>query len=438
MFARFWRAWAAYATGELEQAYELMAGNLRIARDHVLPTTRGHSSAALGRVQLARGKLDEALALAETALDIELAIKDGWGIALALDVIALGAERRGQPETAVRLLGGTEAHRGRIALALPGPAPTERLELIDGLREKLGDRFAELYAEGLALSTEETVALARGLLERAAPAVPVVVAAAAAEVEPEPRANGEAPRLRVLALGPLEVAVDGRCVEASAWGSARPRELLVYLLMHPEGRTKEQVGLAFWPDASPAQLRNNFHVTLHRLRKAIGGSDLVALAGERYRIDPGQVELDAIDFERDVTAARRELKRQSDGAAARLEAALARYRGDLLDGEPVGDWHLEHRDRLQRLYLDGLMELGAHHAREQRHERAAEVYRRVLTRDELHEDGVRSLMRALAQAGERSQALRSYQRFAERLRKELDADPEDETAALVEELRGAD
>jgi DNA-binding SARP family transcriptional activator len=144
------------------------------------------------------------------------------------------------------------------------------------------------------------------------------------------------------------------------------------------------------------------------------------------------------EFDREVTAARRQLKRQAEGAAQQLEAALARYRGDLLDGEPVGDWHLEHRDRLQRLCVDALMELGSHHAREQRHERAAEVYRRVLTRDELHEEGLRSLMRALAEAGERSQALRAYQRFAERLRKELDAEPEDETTDLLEELQGAE
>ena len=58
-------------------------------------------------------------------------------------------------------------------------------------------------------------------------------------------------------------------IDSAAWGSARPRELLVYLMMHPEGRTKEQVGLIFWPEASSAQLRNSFHVTLHRLRKAL-------------------------------------------------------------------------------------------------------------------------------------------------------------------------
>ena len=44
-------------------------------------------------------------------------------------------------------------------------------------------------------------------------------------------------------------AVDEAPVDESA---PRTRELLVHLLAHPEGRTREQVGLAFWPDASAA------------------------------------------------------------------------------------------------------------------------------------------------------------------------------------------
>jgi DNA-binding SARP family transcriptional activator len=153
-------------------------------------------------------------------------------------------------------------------------------------------------------------------------------------------------------------------------------------------------------------------------------------------IDPVFVaEFDAAELEREVADARRALKRQQQGAAAQLEQALARYRGDFLDGEPVSDWHIEHRDHLQRLYLEALMELGDACAREQRHTKAIEAYRRVLARDELHEEAVRALMRALANAGERSQALRVYQRFAERLREELDAEPDDETLELLQKLQ---
>ena len=109
-----------------------------------------------------------------------------------------------------------------------------------------------------------------------------------------------APVLRVLALGPLQVFAGDRAIDSAAWGSARPRELLVYLMMHPDGRTKEQVGLAFWPEASAAQLRNSFHVTLHRLRKALGNRRLDHARERSLRVDPSVVaEFDVADFERD-------------------------------------------------------------------------------------------------------------------------------------------
>ena len=162
----------------------------------------------------------------------------------------------------------------------------------------------------------------------------------------------------------------------------------------------------------------------------------MTLAADRYRIEPELVEeFDVMEFERDVAAARRALRRQQEGASAQLEQALARFRGDLLDGEPVGDWHLEHRDRLQRTYVDALMELGARFLQEERQGKAAEAYRRVLARDELHEEALQALMRCHAGLGERSQALRVYRRFADRLREELEAEPHGETRRLFERLQ---
>ena len=162
----------------------------------------------------------------------------------------------------------------------------------------------------------------------------------------------------------------------------------------------------------------------------------MTLTGDRYRVDAALVqEFDAAEFERDVAAARRALTRQQEGAIAQLEHALERFRGDFLDGEPVGDWHLEHRDRLHRLYVSALMELGARLARDDRPAKAAEAYRRVLARDELHEEAVVALMRCHAAAGERSPALRLYRGFADRLACELDAEPGAEARRLFERLQ---
>jgi predicted ATPase/DNA-binding SARP family transcriptional activator len=431
IFARFWRGWAAYGMGEYDYARDVFMANLATGREFNYPVTIAHSLATLARVEFARGNIDEACNLVIEGLELEFAINDAWGIALAMDVVAMTAARRNNYEDSLRILAGTEAFRERVAIALPGPAPAERESLVARLRAELADRYEAIRAEGRALPLPELVRFA--LAEAARHTVEQRILPA---VEPAPVVAETRPKLRVTALGPLQVFVGDQLVDPAAWGSARPRELLVYLLMHPEGRTKEQVGLAFWPEASSSQLRNNFHVTLHRLRRALGGAEWISLTNDRYRVDPALIgEFDVTTFERDVTAARRAMKRREAGAAARLEEALSRFRGDLLDGEPVNDWHVEHRDRLQRMYVDALMELGARHFEEERPAKAADAFRRVLVRDELHEDAALALMRCHAAAGERAQALRVYRRLSEKLQQELDAEPGDELVRFSEELQ---
>lgn len=432
-FVWFWLGWTAHARGDTDIARAMSDRHLQLGELIGHRTTRGHSHALCGRVEFAAGRLQEAYAHFTAALPFHLELRDGWGIILDLEGFAAVAARRGHYAEAARLLGASDSLREQTIFAIPAQERAQRAERLDLLRERLGAAvLEELLAQGRALTMEDVVRLTTDDAMAHTAEHPIVVKAQARH---EPASEG-VPRLRVLALGSLQVFVGDRLVAPSEWGSARPRELLVYLLMHPEGRTREQAGLAFWPDASPAQLRNNFHVTTHRLRKALGGATWIVLSGDRYRVDPSLIaEVDATEFERDVTASRRALVRQQEGAAALLEHALLRYRGDFLDGEPVGDWHLEHRERLRHLYFGALMELGAHYAKADRHPKAVDAYRRVLARDDLHEPALRAVMQSLVQIGERSEALRLYRRFAERLGDELGAAPAPETARLLDQLR---
>ena len=434
-FIRFWRGWAAIVRGELQLARAMFEDGVRFGRQISHRTSFAHASALLGKVLCKLGEYDEAYARLSEGLRVHLEIGDAWGLALDLEGLAGLVIARGRFADGVRLMGAVDALRDRVAIALPASDRGERERLVEIAREQLGAYYERMYDEGRRMSMDEVTQIASeaGGLQTAEYRVPVLVETS---VVTPPIPTRAVETLRVLALGPLQVFVGKEAIDTTVWGSARPRELLVYLLMHPDGRTKEQVGLAFWPEASSAQLRNSFHVTLHRLRKALRNPDWIALSNDRYRVDPDVIsEFDVSEFEREVTSARRALKRREEGAAAMLERAVVRFRGDFLDGEPAGDWHLEHRDRLQRLFVDALMELGDVHASENRIAKAVDAYRRLLARDDLNEDATRALMRCYAHVGERSQALRLYQRFSDRLRKELDAEPEEETRELYDEIR---
>ncbi len=246
----------------------------------------------------------------------------------------------------------------------------------------------------------------------------------------------EAVELRIRALGAFEVHVRNRRIEKPEWGSSRARELLAFLACHPEGCTKMQIGLALWPDASPGQLRNIFHVTMHRLRNALALPDAIQVDADRYRLNPSIArEFDAELFEREVDAATREVRRSSGAdPTAALDTAIGRYRGDFLAGEAVGEWADERRDRLRERYLHALDALGRVRMERGRYLEAADAFGMLLARDSVNEDACRRQMMCLTQLGDRAAALRAYDALVRALRDELGVRPERETTTLRDKL----
>jgi DNA-binding SARP family transcriptional activator len=357
--------------------------------------------------------------------------------ARALHLIAIARIRCGDHEQGARLLGAAEAGREMIGAGLFGPDRAHLEPVLRAGRAAIGDAaFDAAWKAGRGVSL---AAAFEEILSHAPPTAAFDANSPSAETE---RATAVllAP-LDVRALGPLEILRDGLPLSADAWRYARPRELLLFLLAHPEGRSRHQIGLAFWPDASPTQVKNNFHVMLHHVRKAIGRADLIVFENERYRMAwEAGVRFDASTFEQEVPVRVRALRsaRGTGNVQRALDAALeilALYRGDFLGDENVGDWHLGIHDRLLRIQLDALRLVGDRSLELEQYGQAAEAFRAALRFDELHEETHRRLMLALARAGDRTEALRQYDRLARLLETELDAEPDADTKALCRRLR---
>jgi predicted ATPase len=225
--------WAA-ARAAFEEAYEL---GVKLDNKPAM----AHPLTVLGHVALHEGKRDEAIRHFRRAFELHAELDDRWGLTQVVEGIGLLLlERTMAPvaiETGTRLLAAASAawlHLG----AGPGRDAAFEEEKNSRIREAVdNDRLRVVLASGAAMSYESMVALAREQAARLGTA--------------------EHAPLRVRALGPLEIFREGEAVEESA----RSRELLLFLLVHPSGRTKEQIGAALWPDADPSKLRNNFHVT---------------------------------------------------------------------------------------------------------------------------------------------------------------------------------
>lgn len=359
-------------------------------------------------------------------------------IARAADFLALAAADR-DPVHSIRRLGWANVLRSQVG-AVRFPADEVRIQqLMLRLRENTGDEeFERLHDEAAGMTAGVALLRLHGgdatetEASAGATVAPAVVAASAVADGPDTGAGlvdaelAGAP-MTIRLLGSVRVVVRGEPVQSWAYG--KPRELLAFLALTPRGRTRTEISAALWPDAAPAQLRNNFHVTMHHLRKTLGDASLVVLDGDRYRIAAdSRFVCDVPLFEKAGRAA-------SDESA--LRAALDLYAGDFMEGEVAGAWRDDEQDRLRRLYVECSLRLGALLEERGDSSGAEHVYERVIARDSLTEEPHRRLMRLWTRGGDRVRALRQYERLRDVLQRTLGVDPDDATTELYDEVRGA-
>ena len=395
--ALYWAGLGAELRGDLAAARTAFEEALAIGLEIDKKPSIGHPSTVLGHMALREHKVDEALEHFRRALDAHIAVDDRWGLLHTVEGVGLAVLEGGHAEAGIRLLAAASAAWLQLG-ARPGRDPGFELEKDRRLRDALtSDHLRVALASGAALKHEAMIALAQEW--SGAPAKRDV--------------------LRVRALGPLEIESGGGRIG----GGAASRDLLLFLLCNPGGRTKDQIGAALWPEADPARVRNNFHVTLHRLRKMLGDAEIIAVEDEKYSIK-GQIDFDAVVFERSAREAIRA------GDAPRIESALRLYGGDFLEEGDRPEWALPIRDRLRELFLEALQNLGRIRMAAADFMAAASVYERLIALDDADEQASRNLMRCLAKTGDLPGVTRVYRRLTEALRREVGAEPDPATTSL--------
>ena len=234
--------------------------------------------------------------------------------------------------------------------------------------------------------------------------------------------------ISVRALGPLEVTVDGKPAPPDLlW--RHNVALLLYIARSPARRcTRDQAIGLLWPDKPQAAARQSLREAIRLLRRYIGE--------ERLRTEADQLELAAGAVELDTDLLDRLIQRRDWAGATPL------VRGKFADGfgldgsSAFEDWlHAE-----QWHWYGREMDVLIQHA-EQRLDAgdlfgADDPARRALNLDPESQRALRTLLRRLALAGDRSAALELYARFEKRAQ-QSGAQIEHATQALVERLRRA-
>ncbi|UXC37800.1 tetratricopeptide repeat protein [Cupriavidus gilardii] len=208
----------------------------------------------------------------------------------------------------------------------------------------------------------------------------------------------------------------------------KARAVLAYLAL-ADGRPQPRDKLAalLWPDSHAEQARTSLRQALSAVRRAVEGYPVVLSDADRVALCG--VAVDVVAFEDHLRAATPDA----------LEAAVALYRGDLLEGfdaaAPTFDhWLAVERERLRGLALQALARLVDRHEQAGELDRAIACATRLLTLDALQESVHRALMRLYDRQGRQALALKQYRLCRTALQRELGVSPEAETEALHQQI----
>ncbi|GAB4455370.1 MAG: hypothetical protein Kow0070_03500 [Anaerolineales bacterium] len=237
--------------------------------------------------------------------------------------------------------------------------------------------------------------------------------------------------LMIRAFGIPEVSVSGRIVTMSQWRTQSVRDLFFYFLYRQDAVTKEQIGLALWPEIQDVQaLKKRFKNDIYRLRRA-AGRDVIVFEEEYYRFNR------ELDYEYDVEAFDSHLQRahKATDPAARIEhlqKAVELVRGPYL-ADVSGEWAVPERERLNQAYAAALEELAYLYLDANQLERCLSICHLALKRDRFHETIYRIEMRAFAALGDRPAVVRCYQACREAMQ-ELGVPVAEETERIYRQL----
>lgn len=230
--------------------------------------------------------------------------------------------------------------------------------------------------------------------------------------------------VRVTTLGTLRVELDGRVLDRLP--AARNRSALLVHLAVERDVTRDAVMGLLWPDRPPARARHLLSQTLYALRQELG-EGWVKSVGERLVATP-ELEADAAELAWAVEAGDH-------------ERAVALYGGPFLPGaalavsRPMEGWIDGEQARLTRLHRRARRGAIEAHIAADRLTDAVAVARAWVEVDPLDDEAQHRLIELLAATGDRSGALRQYERYAQLVTTELELEPLEETRDLVGRIR---
>ena len=224
--------------------------------------------------------------------------------------------------------------------------------------------------------------------------------------------------------------------------AAKDQELLSYLLIHRnQHHSREAIAGLLWGENSTERSKKYLRQALWHLQAVLysestAGEKIVLAEHDWLKLNPANRPwCDVAEFE-DASARAEGIPGHEleEDVAYALKQAVTLYRDDLLAGW-YHDWILFERERLQNKYLIMLDKLLCYSGQRHEYEAGQSYGEMILRHDPAQERAHRQLMSLFYAAGDRTAALRQYDRCVAALKQELGVPPERRTTNLYERIK---
>lgn len=243
------------------------------------------------------------------------------------------------------------------------------------------------------------------------------------------------PAIAIWTFGAFRVEVDGKEIPQREWRGYKTRLILAYLLANRRGATKEELSELFYSDQDTT--RSAIHVLISRLRQAlepeldkVQNSRFIRFVGGRYCFNFDLAYWwDARDFDYHLGRIR-DASLSSGERTLAARSAIDLYGGPYLSEFQSESWcqvDAEHyRRKVEQAFESAIDEA----ERKSDFELALSLAERYLAVDPTSELAHCHKIRALARQGRRDAALRHFQTMEQILDRELGLKPGPDTLAL--------
>ncbi|BCL80524.1 AAA family ATPase [Ktedonobacteria bacterium brp13] len=232
-------------------------------------------------------------------------------------------------------------------------------------------------------------------------------------------------------LGPPEISYNDQPIRIPR---RRSRALLYYMVSTHTSQPRERLMTLLCGDMDEESARRAFKTMLAEVRSQLRSIDpsidWIKSDEDRLTFNPlAPIWLDTEIFEKDTAS----LQRNSN-------QAIKLYRSDFLDGfflkgAPDFDaWVQSTRDHFHNLYMMALQQMADVYEANHQLDEAITCMHMLLAADPLSEDAHARLMRLHWLVGDRTQALRQYERLGKMLAEEFSVQPMATTQALYQQI----